>query len=136
MLTIYNKHYYISVDNAPWRVLGASGICMLESSQVNPETIVFENLNFEECYNTLQREMFSSIHCGTTEFLKKPVIYVGYAGSYDFEVYKHFNTISYKITCEEYTYCTLHDIMRRFPADQTIQYLKERGMAACPLLKE
>lgn len=138
MLKIYNKRFLVSIDGAKWRLLSSSGSVMLEESQAMPEAILFENLSFEECCDTLLTHNINSMHYETTGFFKKvPVINISYAGSYDFAQYKHFKTISYKITHDEITYYTLSRIMERFPAEQTIQYLKERGIAAlaCPMLK-
>ena len=45
------------------------------------------------------------------------------------------NTILYKYVYEEWKDVPLTYIMKHFPADKFIQYLKERGMATCPILK-
>lgn len=137
MLKIYDKKFFVSIDGAKWRRLSSSGTVMLEESQAIPESILFENLSFEECYNMLQSHLINGMYCTTAGIFKKvPAIDISYSGSFDCAQYKHFKTISYKITHEENTYYTLARIMERFPADTVIQYLKERGIATCPMLKE
>jgi hypothetical protein len=41
--------------------------------------------------------------------------------------------MSYKIEYEEWKEVTLEWIIKNLPADQTIQYLKERGITTCPM---
>jgi hypothetical protein len=62
-------------------------------------------------------------------------MYIDYTDAWDKVVYTHFNTLSYKTEAEEWTDVTLDWIIKNLSADECIQYLKERGMAACPILK-
>jgi hypothetical protein len=47
--------------------------------------------------------------------------------------YKHFKSISYMQTYEERKDVSLEWIIKHLPADQAIQYLKERGITTCPM---
>ena len=136
MLKIYNVRYYVSINTAPWERIDSQGTLMLEESQVVPERIQWNNLSFLECIDVLKANIVTCIHLYEYGFKRKPCICIRYAGDWESTTYKHFDTISLKATYVEDPYYTLADIIKRFPADQTIQYLKERGIATCPMLKE
>lgn len=139
MLKIYNKHHYISINNGPWEKLHGQSTHMFEEDGTLPEYIIFENLSFKECIKLLEQKHITSLYLSSTSFFRKDIICVNYAHDEWFSTeYTNFNTISYKVTYTENSKYTLSYIMDTFPADQTIQYLKERGIAslACPMFKE
>lgn len=136
MLKIYEINYHVSINNGPWTRLDAQGFRMFEESQVTPERIKWDNISFAECCAELETTTVTGIYLYSSAFKRKPQICIHYAGDWESTTYKHFGTISFKVTCVEATYYTLANIMKYFPADQTIQYLKERGAFMCPMLKE
>jgi hypothetical protein len=132
MLKIYNKHYYISINNGPWERLQGQMTQMLEEDCTTPEHILFTNMSFEDCVDMLQRTNSLPMYLSTTAFLHRDAICVNYANGDGFSTeYTNFNTISYKETYTENNKYSLAYIIEHFPAEQTIQYLKERGMCAC-----
>ena len=139
MLKIYNKHHYISINNGPWEQLSGQTTHMLEENGTHPECIIYNNISFQECVNFLKRKTIPSMFLSSTSFLHKDIICVHYAYDEWFSTeYMNFDTISYKVTYTENSKYTLSHIINTFPAEQTIQYIKERGIAslACPLFKE
>ena len=136
MLKIYTVRYYVSIDTGPWERLHAIHTCMREDTTVLPEQILINKLPFNECYEMLKTDHVRGMHLSETNFKHKPLVCIAYAGDWDATAYKYFDTLSYKTTYEEDTYITLSEIMKRFPSDQVIQYLKERGLNTCPMLKE
>lgn len=136
MLKIYQVNYYVSINTAPWERINAQGFHMFEESQVVPERIKWDNISFAECCAALETTIATGIYLSSSAFKRKPLICIHYAGDWESTTYKHFDTISFKVTYVEDPYYTLADMMKYFPADQTIQYLKERGIAMCQMLKE
>ena len=139
MLKIYNKHTYISINNGPWEQLHGQSTHMFEESGTEPEYIIFNNISFNECVNLLKQKYIGSLYLSSTSFLRKDTICAHYAHDSLFSTeYTKFDTISCKVTYTENSKYTLSYIMDQFPADQTIQYLKERGIAslACPMLNK
>ena len=101
----------------------------------NPtEKIFFENLTLEQCYEFLQGKGLDGIWPSKTFFRKKPMLYIG-DGYYSSSAYYSFNTISYKWTYKEWDTVSLDWIMKHLSAEQCIQYLKERGITTCPIIK-
>jgi hypothetical protein len=131
MLKIYTHKHWVSIDHEEWEQVWWDVDVMKDDSFPN-EVILVEQMSFDKFYNILQVQPMAHIRAGKTFFRKKPKISI----DYDFDHtkhYTHFDTISYKITYEEVKGTTLYNIMRVFPAEQTIQYLKERGITTCPM---
>lgn len=132
MLKVYTVRNYVSVDGGKWYEVGTCRDVMYS----NPEsaTIVIDNASFDEWCEFLQEQKLDGIYYTTTFFRKKPCIVThDWSYYYDCEKYTHFNTLSYKTVYEEWENVSLAYIMKNFPADQCIQYLKERGITACPM---
>ncbi len=70
-----------------------------------------------------------------TAFLHKPIICLGRGYNTPLK-YRHFEKISYKICYEEKDNITMDYVLKHFPAEQGIQYFKERGLNVCPIAKE
>ena len=132
MLKIYHKNNYVSVDGGPWRVISYGEIASDEELETQ---LVLDNLSFDEAYDYLSQNHLGGVYIDETFFRHKPIITVNYYSSFDPARYKHFKTISYKTAYAEWTTVSLDWIMKNLSADQCIQYLKERGMTACPILK-
>ena len=78
----------------------------------------------------------------TKEYLNSlPKVYIaacwagwGVAGfPFSGKYYRTFESISIRTVYKEIS-LTLQEIMQKFDADLVIQYLKERGLTACPLV--
>lgn len=133
MLKVYIIKHYVSINNDKWYLVGNTKVKMLEDAQ--PTEVIIDKGSFEEWCEFLQKNYLDGISYQTTLFRKKPCI-VTYEWSWDsYEKYTHFDTLSYKIVYKEMPDVSLNYIMREFPADQCIQYLKERGLTACPIMK-
>ena len=62
MLKIYKKHYYVSIDNGPWKRLSAQSTVMIDESEAYDEHIVYNNLSFEEFVDALKHNHINSIY--------------------------------------------------------------------------
>ena len=125
MLKIYRKHLYISINGEPWRELDADIICMRDNNQPLEDTL-FTNLSFEQCYNYISNYYEDASMQADTTLLNKPCIDIIYTDCLESVRYKRFNTISCKIIYNEIRRYTLEQMIKDFPADLTMQYLKER----------
>jgi hypothetical protein len=132
MLKVYNIINYVSIDGAPWRVINYRDV----ASDTELETqLVLDNLSFDEVRDYLSQNSLGGVWNDSTLFGKKPTIEVNYYSACEPVTYKKFHTLSYKKVVKEWTNVSLDWIMKHLSADRCIQYLKERGMTACPILK-
>jgi hypothetical protein len=132
MLKIYNVTYYVSIDGADWREVD-SGYKAADEEPANK--LILDNASFDEAREYLSNHRIYSVWNDSTLFTNKPLIYIRYEDAWDQVSYRHFKTISYKIEYKEWSNVSLDWIIKHLSADQCIQYLKDRGMAACPILK-
>ena len=132
MLKIYNITNYVSIDGSDWREVGPGQYHVSEKKP--PDTIV-DHWSFDELREYLSQHELSGVRNDETLFRHKPTICVKYAWPADETTYRRFNTLSYKRTFEEMTDVTMNFLMKQLPADQCIQYLKDRGMSACHIMK-
>lgn len=132
MLKVYTVNSYISINGEEWQPVGTDGYTI--GGDDLTEKIFFENFTFNQCYEYLKEKRLDGIWPSKTFFRKKPMFYIG-EWFYDSHHYTSFDTISYKDVYEEWKDVSLNWIMKHASADQCIQYLKERGMTACPILK-
>lgn len=132
MLKIYTVSSYVSIDGSDWQQVGDNGYAAADDNPT--EKIFFENFTFEQCYEYLQGKGMDGIWRSKTFFRKRPMLYIG-EWFYEAKRYTSFNTISYKYVYEEWKSVSLEWIMKHLSAEQCIQYLKERGITTCPILK-
>lgn len=132
MLKVYTVKSYVSINEGDWQQVGRSGYIMTDNNPT--EKVILNNATFDECYKYVSQHPLDGIYLSSTLFKKKPIIYIDDNHLYEHR-YDHFNTISYKYVYEEWEDVPLSYIMNNFSADKCIQYLKERGMSACPILK-
>ena len=131
MLKVYHIHDYVSIDGSKWREVGGYGDKAIDGE---PEAeIRLNEASFDEAYKYLSEHLLSGLYIDTTFFRKKPTIEVSYNDAWNSVVYLHFDTISYKREYEEWSNVPLKWIIDNLPAEQTIQYLKERGITTCPM---
>ena len=130
MLKVYTRKYWVSINHKEWEQVWLSRDIMTD----NPpsEAIVVDKLSFDEFYALLQNGSMDHIRAGKTLFRKRPKIVIEY--DYDrIKRHTHFDSISCKVTYEEIKKPTLYSIVRCFPAEDVIQYLKDRGITTCPM---
>lgn len=136
MLKIYKVRNYVSVDGADWRQVIRGWLSDIECKASNEDLdmkYMARRLSFDEAREYLNGHKLDGVWNDTTFWRKKPTICVRYCDAWDDVIYKHFNTLSYKQEYEEWTDVSLQWIIKNLPADQTIQYLKERGITTCPM---
>lgn len=132
MLKIYTTKYFISVDQEPEWLLYHGGLKMQDDGMPTSK-LIYDNISFQDLYNleSCSFSLYCGLYRGTTLFRKRPYIEV----RYDFEMVKRyydFKSLTFKCILKEHNYVTLKEILNRFPAEQTIQYLKEHGLNTCP----
>ena len=132
MLKVYTVKSYVSINGGDWQRVGISGHTMTDDNPI--EKILLDNATFNKCYEYVIRHSLNGIWLDSTLFRNKPILYIGDSW-FDSTRYDHFDTISYKYIYEEWEDVPLNYIMEHFSADKCIQYLKERGMSTCPILK-
>jgi hypothetical protein len=135
MLKIYQVHNYVSIDGADWRevVSGFLADCQciaLESCEIKYALL---NRTFDDVRECLKNHRLDGIWNDTTFWTRKPIICVRYADAYNDVEYKHFKSLSYMQTYEEWRDVSLEWIIKHLSAEQAIQYLKERGITTCPM---
>ncbi len=131
MLKVYNVYEYISVDGGKWRQAGGSGYRITDEELTG--RIMLDNASFDETREYLKNNSNFTMFNDETFFRHKPIIKINYDDCFEYAVYKHFDTLSYKRVYKERTYVTMQWLMEHASADQFIQYLKERGITTCPM---
>ncbi len=132
MLKVYRVKSYVSINGEEWEEVGSTGYTVRDDEPT--EKIFFENFTLNQCYEYLKENSLDGIWRSETFFRKRPMLYIGH-GYFSSNGYTNFDTISYKYVYDEWKTVPLDWIMKHLSADQCIQYLKERGMTACPILK-
>lgn len=133
MLKIYCVKKYVSIDNDEWKKFGCNAYRM--SNDSSSEKIIFKHKSFDECFKFLESHYINGLSRSESIFRHKPLINVYYSFNSTEISYKCFNTISCKETYTEID-MTFDDIMKTFSAEQTIEYIKERGLNVCPVLNK
>lgn len=131
MLKAYFIDSYYKIDDEKWQGCGKRGYIVRDDSE--PIKLVRQDkVNFETAY----AKPLDGIACEQTIFRKRPYIKV-YHGWFDENPRclkpGDFKEFSYMDVFTERNDCSLEWIMKHASADQTIQYMKERGMTVCPL---
>ena len=129
MLKAYKVRTYISVNNKPkiesFRV--SYGLTEDELPRV-----VTTSWSFQEALN--QKLPTPTVKTGATLFRKRPYITVEETWC-DTRRYYNFDSITIERHYEPWDDITLKDLFDDFSVDECIQYLKERGINTCPILK-
>lgn len=133
MLKVYLVTDYVSIDGADWRAVGVCGYRATEKELSSQ--LILDDLTFDEAYEYLSRNYLTGIYTDQTLYKHTPLIRINYSDAWEPVVYRRFNNMSYKTEFEEWKNVSLDWIIKNLSADQCIQYLKDRGMAACPVLK-
>ena len=140
MLEIYTRHGYITVgNNLPIVIRECEGVVMLNDVELSKAVEPWKFPNAAALYDFLTKHHFPGLYNSRRHRLvRRPVPCVVCNDGEDHVCIDIDDNCP--IVCRiEYKPCrwmSLEQIMRRFPAEKTIQYLKERGMSVCPLTKE
>ena len=133
MLKVYLVTNYVSINGGEWREVGYGGYQV--SDKELHGNIPLNFMSFDSAYEYLSANKVPGISTDISLFKHKPIICVRYTGNYDHTVYRRFSTMAYMATYEEWSDVTLEWIMKNLPASECIQYLKDRGITACPIMK-
>ena len=132
MLKVYKVHDYVSIDGAKWRQVGY-GYRIAEEKPEN--NLVLYEASFDNAREYLSNNKLDGVWNDSTFLFRNPTIVVDYDDAWESVEYRKFKNISYQTIFTEWTSVTLEWIVQNLPADECIQYLKERGMTVCPILK-
>lgn len=136
MLKVYTVQDYYKVDGEDWQKCGVGGTALRDDARPLAVTKLSDAC-FAEVYGKLLRgEAYNGLYCGQTLCRHRPYIevYTGWFCDNPRRFYaKDFQKLSYEYRYEEWPDCSLEWIMKHASAEQTIQYMKERGMTVCPL---
>lgn len=129
MLNPYKVYTYISVNGGPKTQVWSVGYGLTEDEL--PSTVEL-SYTFSEALT--KKLPTPDVTTGTTSFLKRPYVKIQYSWCHE-DKYYNFDTITIERRKEPWVEATLKDVHDHSPADQFIQYLKERGITTCPILK-
>ena len=127
MLKPYKVYTYVSVNDGPKQKIQSVGYGLTEDKLPNA---VEKSFTFQEALT--RKWSIPYITTGTTLFRKRPYVKIEYSWCSADEYY-NFDHITLERRVEPWTNATLKDIHDYSTADQFIQYLKERGITACPM---
>lgn len=142
MLKIYNNIGYVSIDDgATWKMTSIFNT-KIEEEHKDKEKIIFLHKSWKEIWNETVNKPYEYWWPFYTDTIKipfkkdkKPFIDVPFCNN-DIK-HRYYDTdnvfFSYKIVHQEIDCYTLFDIIKKFPADEVIQYLKEHGLNVCPI---
>jgi crotonobetainyl-CoA:carnitine CoA-transferase CaiB-like acyl-CoA transferase len=131
MLKVYNVHDRISIDGAKWREIGLTGYIITDKEL--SEIVILDHATFAETREYLDNNWIDGMRNQETFWRRKPIIEIRYQDAWDWVDYRRFNTLSYKRKYKEWKDVSMEWLMKHASADQFIQYLKERGITACPM---
>lgn len=126
MLKACKVKTYIKVDNKN-RLVDIS----YELTENELPNVVATTYSFKDCFNTTLPT--SIITTDTTLFRKRPYVEIEYDWDYR-DRYYSFDSLAIERHYEPYD-ITLNELFRQYSVDECIQYLKDRGMTTCPILK-
>lgn len=129
MLQTYRVTTYIIVDGERQQMPYETEVILREEGGLKT---IEEVYTFDEIVKN-KAEGLNRITVGKDWLWQRPYVKICYSWCHE-ELYYKFNTLTVE-KC--YTPCeiTMNNLFSSFSADKCIQYLKERGMTACPILK-
>jgi len=128
MLKGYKVKTDIFVNDGPKNRISRIGYGLTEEEL--PRTVT-TTWSFQDCLDN--KVPSPAIKTDTTLFRNRPYVEIEYSWS-DVDRYYNFNSITIERHYEPYD-ITLNELFKEYSADECIQYLKERGMTTCPILK-
>jgi hypothetical protein len=135
MLKPYIVKYYYRINDGKWEKLDGNGERLEDRDGLPDEEMIWEHWKWQEIMDYLLEHNTPDFHRDSTVFRHIPYFYC--SDYYECYITKFFfgdfDTFSYKKVYIENEYITLDNIMKKYPAEKCVQYLKERGMAICPM---
>ena len=131
MLKAYMIDSYYKVDDEEWTECGRRGYGIFDDEEPRPQEVHHE-VSWDEAY----ARSYDGMLCSETFFRHRQYIELWHQWQDENlrRFYRGgFEKFSYKFVYTEWKGCTLEWIMKHASADQIIQYMKERGMTACPM---
>lgn len=128
MLKAYKVKTYIAINDKPKRKIREIGYGLIEDELPRVITTLW---SFQDCFD--KKLPTIGIQSGTTLFRKRPYVEIVYSWD-DIDRYYNFDTVTIERHYEPYD-ITLDELFKEYSADECIQYLKDRGITACPILK-
>lgn len=142
MLKPYQTWNEISIDGSEWKILYDGPVyayTMIEESDAHTTTIA-EGLDFSSSFEWIKNHPNIYGLWITESWIKHlPIIHtnIDHPNLISKEKsYKTFKSMSIRTCYRECTCMSLSRIMDMFASDIVIQYLKERGVATCPVIDE
>lgn len=131
MLKVYRVDSYYKVDNEEWTRCGGTGY-MIREETTDEVKIHLDKVAWGSVYEHAE---LKGIYIGETFFRHRPYIGVSHSWSDDGRRFyqEDFKEFSYMDVYTEWDACSLEWIVKHASAEQTIQYMKERGMSVCPM---
>ena len=137
MLKVYQVEYYYSVDGGKWVQVRDTSEVLEDRDGLPNEEIIFDSYNWNQIMDHLSERSVLGVYKDETFFQHRPYFYCVEEDYYDawsvrfFE--DGFDTFSYKAVYTENKNVSLHYIIKEFPAEKCIQYMKEHGMIIYPI---
>jgi hypothetical protein len=128
MLQAYKVRTYIAVNDNPKKEIWRIGYGLTEDELPRVITTTF---SFQDCFDNQLQTPAITTH--KTFFRKRPYVRIEYDWE-DVKYYYDFDSITIERHYELYD-ITLNELFKSYSADQCIQYLKERDMTTCQILK-
>jgi hypothetical protein len=128
MLKAYKVKTDISVDDKPMQRVLRIGYGLTEEELPRVATTTW---SFQDCLDN--KVPTPAVKNDVTLFRNRPYVEIEYEWDH-VERYYDFDHLTVERHYEPYE-VTLHELLEDFLAEDVIQYLKERGMTACPILK-
>ena len=133
MLQAYDWHLEIAFDNSRWEDTGYTG-WSLEDREMPQEEIILKKASFSDVVNYMMKINIPCFHIDYTFLKHQP--YIRYHRRYYMEEDERiFEKHNKKFSCRmvyKKKEVTLKEIFDSCPAEQAIQYMKERGLTTCP----
>lgn len=129
MLQAYRVYTYINVDGDRQAMPFKTKTILVEDCG---PTLIEEVYKFQEIIDNKAAGL-DYIIVGKEWLFQRPYVKIQYYWNHE-DIYYQFNTLTVET---HYKPCniTMNELFDNFSADKCIQYLKERGMTACPILK-
>lgn len=133
MLKIYDPIYSVSIDGGPWeRLENWFDTNWFVTDEDLPRTkILLDYVSFQEAYDYLRENYIFGARTCKTIFRGRPQLSLLYFNTIDRKYIKKCEGFWLRAENRLRKNVTLEWIMKNLEADQTIQYLTERGLGIC-----
>lgn len=134
MLKPYIFKRECKVDDEEWGVLGEWVVLLEEDgSDFHPRFLEETSLTFDEVWRST--DTFCGIYADQTFFRKRHLLWIHFEKKIEpLQVFEGgCEKISFRDTREEAPYTTLAYLMKHSPSDLVMRYIRENGLAVCPI---